>query len=55
MKTFRDDLMRCFNGSMSYQPTEQTLRELEDDLQAMDSITQWVYVVMLVRPDSDLL
>ncbi|KAF8602905.1 hypothetical protein BDV93DRAFT_557089 [Ceratobasidium sp. AG-I] len=40
MKTFRDDLARCHNIGINYYPTEETLEELEDDLQAMDSITQ---------------
>lgn len=40
MKVFRDDLVRCQNIGINYYPTEQTIKELEEDLQAMDSITQ---------------
>ncbi|KAG9124716.1 hypothetical protein FRC07_010519 [Ceratobasidium sp. 392] len=40
MKGLRDLLHDCRKRNISYAPTERMLSELEDDLQAMDSITQ---------------
>ncbi|CAE6472751.1 unnamed protein product [Rhizoctonia solani] len=40
MKGFRDLLHDCRKRNISYAPTDRMLAELEDDLQAMDSITQ---------------
>ncbi|CAE6519545.1 unnamed protein product [Rhizoctonia solani] len=40
MKGLRDLLCDCRKRGISYAPTERLLSELEDDLQAMDSITQ---------------
>ncbi|KDN38662.1 hypothetical protein RSAG8_09337, partial [Rhizoctonia solani AG-8 WAC10335] len=40
MKGLRDLLQDCRKRGISYTPTDRFLRELEDDLQAMDSITQ---------------
>ncbi|KAG8766784.1 hypothetical protein FRC12_006659 [Ceratobasidium sp. 428] len=40
MKGFRDLLQDCRKRNVSYVPTERILMELEDDLQAMESITQ---------------
>ncbi|KAH7327639.1 hypothetical protein B0J17DRAFT_772105 [Rhizoctonia solani] len=40
MKGLRDLLYDCRKRGISYTPTERLLSELEDDLQAMDSITQ---------------
>ncbi|KAF8602883.1 hypothetical protein BDV93DRAFT_523732 [Ceratobasidium sp. AG-I] len=40
MKELRDLLEDCRKRGMSYAPTEQVINELDDDLQAMDSITQ---------------
>ncbi|KEP52556.1 putative sensory histidine kinase [Rhizoctonia solani 123E] len=40
MKGFRNLLHDCRKRNISYSPTDRMLAELEDDLQAMDSITQ---------------
>ncbi|KAF8603915.1 hypothetical protein BDV93DRAFT_523067 [Ceratobasidium sp. AG-I] len=40
MKGLRDLLTDCRKRNISYAPTERMLNEIEDDLQAMDSITQ---------------
>ncbi|CUA74876.1 hypothetical protein RSOLAG22IIIB_11543 [Rhizoctonia solani] len=40
MKGLRDLLQDCRKRGISYTPTDRFLRELEEDLQAMDSITQ---------------
>ncbi|KAG9121848.1 hypothetical protein FRC07_002026, partial [Ceratobasidium sp. 392] len=40
MKGMRDLLQDCRKRNVSYVPTERVLAELEDDLQAMESITQ---------------
>ncbi|KAG9123835.1 hypothetical protein FRC07_013808 [Ceratobasidium sp. 392] len=40
MKGMRDLLQDCQKRNVSYMPTELVLAELEDDLQAMESITQ---------------
>ncbi|CAE6366411.1 unnamed protein product [Rhizoctonia solani] len=40
MKGFRNLLHDCRKRNISYTPTDRMLAELEDDLQAMDSITQ---------------
>ncbi|KAG8708524.1 hypothetical protein FRC09_001212, partial [Ceratobasidium sp. 395] len=40
MEGFRDLLQDCRKRNVSYVPTERILMELEDDLQAMESITQ---------------
>ncbi|KAF8689719.1 His Kinase A (phosphoacceptor) domain, partial [Rhizoctonia solani] len=40
MKGLRDLLHDCKKRNMCYAPTDRMLAELEDDLQAMDSITQ---------------
>jgi hypothetical protein len=47
MKLLRDDLVECFAGRSNYQPNEQVVKELEEDLQAMDSITQYAHRVAL--------
>jgi hypothetical protein len=40
MKGLRDLLNDCRRRNVSYAPTDRVLTELDDDLQAMDSITQ---------------
>ena len=40
MKGLRDLLNDCKKRGMSYAPTERVINELDDDLQAMESITQ---------------
>ncbi|KEP52551.1 putative multi-sensor signal transduction histidine kinase [Rhizoctonia solani 123E] len=40
MKGLRDLLQDCRKRGISYTPTDRFIRELDDDLQAMDSITQ---------------
>jgi hypothetical protein len=40
MKGLRDLLHDCRKRNIFYSPTDRMLSELEDDLQAMDSITQ---------------
>jgi hypothetical protein len=40
MKGLRDLLIDCRKRNICYTPTDRMLNELEDDLQAMESITQ---------------
>lgn len=40
LKGLRDMLHDCIIRSTGYSPTEEMLNELDDDLQAMDSIAQ---------------
>lgn len=40
MKGLRNLLYDCRKRNIGFTPTDRMLKELEDDLQAMDSITQ---------------
>ncbi|QRW17341.1 response regulator receiver [Rhizoctonia solani] len=57
MKGLRDILHDCRKRGLSYTPTDRLLEELEDDLQAMDSIMHvaWRKVMALSRIANDVL
>ncbi|QRV75488.1 protein-histidine kinase [Ceratobasidium sp. AG-Ba] len=40
MQSLKDILGRCYEDGVGYNPTSQTLEDLEDDLQALESIRQ---------------
>ncbi|KAG8690757.1 hypothetical protein FRC11_009316 [Ceratobasidium sp. 423] len=49
MKGLRNLLHDCRKRNICFNPTDRMLAELEDDLQAMDSITQYVIFCLLIQ------